>query len=292
MKKRVNLILTLFLTITPFLIASGPLFADPDEADDRELTPEYYESKGIKDKFSISIGLARTAMEARAQVNSSSFGLGTSIVLDDTFNLEPRDNFFRGRGYYRFNKRHRIDFGFFTIARDGEVVTTEPIDIGDETIPAGTFVAADTKYEFFGGAWSYAFVNTDKIESGISLGLTVISVDLGFLTSGIPGGGDLDIDVDVTLPLPVAGVYTTITLRDKLFLNYAGLFFVLDYDAYAGTLLDARASIDWYPFRHIGFGLGFVAWNLDVTVEDEDKGFNGFVDLQFRGFNGYVTFIF
>jgi hypothetical protein len=257
---------------------------------DKKLTQEYWDKKGFKDRVSLRFAVARTELDASAQVNSSTVGLGTSINFETVLGLDARDVFPGGRGYYRFNRKSAVRFALFDYDRDGARVTQEDIQFGDVFIPEGTFLAGSAAYQFMGLAYAHALVNNGKIEAGVTAGLTAVGVDLTLVTSGLPE--DVAGREDVTLPLPVVGFYTSYTLRPKLVFSYYGAFFALDYDKYSGSFTDTAAMLDWYPFKNVGFSLGIQSLNLDVVVEGSEGDFDGRASLSFRGFNAAVKFIF
>ena len=270
------------------LTASGPAHAKPKE--DKRLTEEYWAEKGFKDRFMLSLGVGQTRIKSGAQVNSQTIGLGTSINFENAFDLDSRESSPGAVGYYRFNLKSRLDFGIFQSDRDGTRITDEDIEWEDVLIPAGTLVAGRAKYTFIGAAYSYALVHTSKVEVGLSAGLTAIATDIRLATSGLPS--DVDLREDITLPLPVLGVFSSVVLRPKLVFSYGAAIFVVQYDKYSGNFIDANIGIDWYPFKHVGFGAGFTQVNLNVDVEGDAKDFDGNFTLEFRGFDLNLNIIF
>ena len=267
------------------VISAGfPAISEEEEVDEAK----YFAQRGIKDKFKLSFGGYRADFRSTVQLNSQTLGVGTSINIEDTFGMSSWDNGLHMSGYFRFSRYNRIDFGLFALEREGINVLEEDIQFGDEIFPAGTRVGAVTNWEFLALVYSHSLVNNGKVEGGVSVGLSFLSADFDLATRGL--ATEIQESEDVVLPIPVIGVYASHTLRPKLFFNYHALFFALNYDKYSGSMVDFNATLDWYPFKHLGFGTGFISYKLDVEVDDEE-GFDGFVDYEFKGWRVYASII-
>ena len=67
-------------------------------------------------------------------------------------------------------------------------------------------------------------------------------------------------------------------------------YFFLDYDKYAGSLVDSQVFFEHRTFKHVGFGAGLNNFAFDLQVDDEQR----FWDVQniYRGYLAYVSFFF
>ena len=67
-------------------------------------------------------------------------------------------------------------------------------------------------------------------------------------------------------------------------------YFFLDYDKYAGSLVDAQVFFEHRTFKHVGFGAGLNSFSLDVEVDDDARYWD--VQILYRGYLAYVSFFF
>ena len=245
----------------------------------------------INDKFNLSLSYFVPSLAVKAQVNSTNFGVGTSIKFDDTFNLSDRDGTAGIGGYFRFNPKHRLDFEYFNVDKQGAAVVAEfEFDFGDITIMPGDAIAGRSKYRFYGLYYSYALTHNDKIEAGVRVGLSFLDFDLSVVTL-IDGTVNKSEDGAAVMPLPVVGVYASHTLHPKVFFDYNLELFGLSYDEYSGSMVQLKMLVNWFPFKHFGFGGGVVAYNLDVDVDPSDEDFAGNLDLSYTGIDAHMSFI-
>ncbi|MCZ6777338.1 MAG: hypothetical protein O7F16_00095 [Acidobacteria bacterium] len=96
----------------------------------------------ISDKFIITLGSYITDFETDAAVGSDGL-LGTFIRMEDELGITDDDSLFRVDGLYRFNRRHAIGFGFWTVNRDGAAVLGEDIDFDGNIFKAGVAVLSE-----------------------------------------------------------------------------------------------------------------------------------------------------
>ena len=246
--------------------------------------------RDINDKLNLSVGYNVRSLGVKVQVNSTTFGLGTSISFDDTFNLSDREGTGGIYGYFRFNRKHRLDFDYFDVEKRGAAVADFEFDFGDITILPGDAIGGRSKYRFYGAYYSYALANNGTIEAGIRVGLSLLDFDLNVVT--LLGGTVVkSADVAAVLPLPVAGVYASHTLHPKVFFDYNLELFGLSYDDYSGSMVQLKMVVNWFPFKHFGFGGGVVAYTLDVDVDPSDEDFAGNLDLSYTGIDAHMSFI-
>ena len=246
--------------------------------------------RNLNDKVRLNLAFNALSIGVKAQVNSTTFGVGTSINIDDTFNLSEGDGTAGIGGYFRFNRKHRLDFDYSDVDKQGAAVADFEFDFGDITIMPGDAIAVRSEYRFYGAYYSYALANNGTIEAGIRVGLSFLDFDVdvaklvgGFLTETE--------NAAAVMPLPVVGVYASHTLHPKVFFNYDLELFTLSYDDYSGSMAQLKMVVDWIPVKHFGFGGGLVHYSLDVDVDPSGEDFAGNIDLTYNGINAHLFFI-
>ena len=99
------------------------------------------------EKFSFNLGAFFSTSSTDLRFGS---GVGVSIDVEDLLGLDSTSSVFRLDSYWRFsdNRRHRVDFSWFSYNRSGTRTIDENITI---TPPEGEdiVIPADTKIESF-----------------------------------------------------------------------------------------------------------------------------------------------
>lgn len=95
-------------------------------------------------------------METTAQINSE-LGLGTTLFLERLFEAPRSRDIGQLLGYYRFNRHHRLDFGYMRMKNEGTAtLIDEEIDVGDFTFEVNPIGGARSKVFGFGADWRFA----------------------------------------------------------------------------------------------------------------------------------------
>ena len=132
------------------------------------------------DRFSLKLGTfsVRDA-NTIVRIDSSQGVLGTVLDFEETLDVDSTTDVARLDGYYRFNPRHRIDFSYFNIERDGSAILLQNVEFSDGTFVAGSRVDTVYNTEIIKVSYSYSFIHVNQFEFGIGAGLHVTKLDLG-----------------------------------------------------------------------------------------------------------------
>lgn len=244
-------------------------------------------------KFSIAIGGFTSASDSEIQVNSSATGVGVVVDLENTLNVNSRFNTVRIDTLYRYGEteRHQIEFHYFESNRSGDRFLTEDLQIGDTLFPAGTQLHTEFNLNFANIDYAYAFIQDDRVRFAASGGLHVTGVGLKVESAGLAVAED----DSFTAPLPVVGLRLDVALAENWILKTAFDIFYLEYDNFKGRLSDIFLGVEWNPFKHFGFGLGFN--NIGYLVEGDGSDpngmdFDGTVKFGLTGFMIYGKYFF
>src|SRR5262245_61560478 len=169
------------------LVAVPPAVADDDDDDDATLE-EVMEARKRYDRFQVELGSFVSNFESEISLAPSGGGAGTEINLEDLLGLSRQENVFRLNGYWRFDLKHRIAFGYYGVSRDSSRTVDEEFNFGDTTVTVNSDVKTKFDAPVFGATYQYAFVNNPKIESGVTVGLSVLDFSTGLdITDNIGG---------------------------------------------------------------------------------------------------------
>ena len=104
-----------------------------------------------EDKIKLTIGSFITDYDGTFRITSSKLGLGTEISFEDDLGLEESNTVVRLDGHYRLSAKHRLEFSYFDLSRDGKAVITQlkdqqqhvrPLLVADLEVRGGTLKSA------------------------------------------------------------------------------------------------------------------------------------------------------
>lgn len=235
-------------------------------------------------KFSLSIGVFLADRNSDARLNGTAGIEGTPVDLEGDLGLNRSDSVFRIDGYYRFNKKHRLDFSAFDLSRTASKVIEKDIQWSDTLFPIDTTVDSDFDLAIYKLAYTWSFMQRDKGYLGLTAGLYVADFGTRLEAEAI---GALESD-GLTAPLPVFGLRGQYEFTEKLSFRASGEIFAIEYEDYSGSLYDIYAGLDYQFFKHVAIGIGINAVKLDVGIS-KDR-FDGDVEWRYDG--GLVFFKF
>jgi hypothetical protein len=264
------------------------------------IQPAFAENPASNDtpweKFSMDLGYFIANTDTSVRLGS---GLGVSVDVEDLLGLDTTNSAFRLDASWRFtdNRRHRLDFQWFSFRRDGSRTIGEDIhykdkDDNDQVIQAGTYVESFFDFDIYEVAYSYSFFQDDRIDLAGSLGLYVMPIDFGLNATGLLNVGGSE---TFTAPLPTLGVRADFAITPKWFFRSGIKVFYLEIGEFSGSILEANVAIEYLPWKHLGFGLGFDSLNVKVESDGEDYpgiDFKGEVDFQYTGLLLYAKLYF
>jgi len=250
------------------------------------------------ERFKIRIGgFLIDRFDTTARLDSAQFPIGTLIDLEENFNLESSETVIRIDGFYRFNKKHRIDWTYYRSRRSGASVATQEYVIGDPDDPEGGFIIpkdarVQTKWDFdllkVGYAWS--FLNKRRYEMFIGAGLNIRNLDIKIdYQATLSTFSDSDsFDGEGLIPLPTAVIGGRWNLTDKWQSIFRYELFLLELGDYRGSQQDFQLLFEHSTFKHVGFGLGINT--VDINMRAQGDEIRGEFDSRILGLLGYIKF--
>ncbi|MGD8989650.1 MAG: hypothetical protein PVH57_15910, partial [Syntrophobacterales bacterium] len=188
------------------------------------------------------------------------FGVGTLVDFEDTLGLDDARFQWYASGYYRIAPRHKVDVGFIDLSRDETKTLKETITIGDETFDVGTEVKTDFDFFVVQAAYTYSFLQDDRIDLGVTAGVFVLDLDIKVREKVLA----VDESLDVTFPLPVLGLHLEYAITPKVFLTQDFRAFYLKVDTLEGLLVSLFAGVEWNVWEYVGFGAGVNYLSADL----------------------------
>ena len=244
------------------------------------------------EKFGVNLGIFLSALDTNFRIGS---GVGLDIDVEQALGLDTSDTVFRTDASWRFteNRRHRLDFAWFSFKRDGSRQIGQDITIEDKdgnpiTIDAGTNVESNFDLDIYEVSYSYSFFQDDRIDLAVGIGFYIMPIDFGLRAAGAfeTGGSQ-----DFTAPLPVLGLRMDFALTPKWFIRTGSQVFYVEYDNFTGSVLEFKAAVEYNPWKHVGIGLGFDSLAVKVEADGQDYpeiDFKGNVEFNYVGLQLYL----
>ncbi|MCK5195258.1 MAG: hypothetical protein KAQ71_15710, partial [Desulfobulbaceae bacterium] len=182
-------------------------------------------------------------------------GVGFDLDAEELLDVDSKTSVFRVGGLWRFTdtKRHRLDLSWFAFHRDGSSTVGSTIEIEDPdgdiiTILPGTEVDTLLNIDIFQLAYSYSFLQDDRIDLAAVFGLFIMPIDIEIEVTGVP---DEEGILDFTAPLPTFGLRMDFALTPKWFFRSGTQVFYLEYEDFKGSLLATHGAVEYMPWDRI-----------------------------------------
>ena len=200
--------------------------------------------------------------------------LGTRLRLEDDLGFDSEAFIYRIDAFYRFSRRHRVDFSFFDILRRSSAQTDEEITWGEYTIPA-TRIDLEFRTQVLKMSYRYNFVARKDWAMGIGLGIHWMRVKVGFELETKPTGGPgIEVSQAETIraevPLPLLGFHGVFAFSENWRLSFSSEFLRARIGPIDGFVQDTRLGLEWDVFDHVGLALNYNIFQLSVDIDGSD----------------------
>jgi hypothetical protein len=273
------------LAILLGMLASVPLFAQSGE-----------DYAWRQNKFNIDLGWFLTSVSTTAQLDSTVYGYGTSVDLEKNLGLDDQPSTFRLDGSWRFFNRHQLVFSYYQINRSSSHTLDRPISWGDYTFQYGTGTNARWDSNFYQLYYQYSIVQGPKGEFGAGIGVSWLNQKAELKGSAVIGRGNSTqiyyVEQSSTLdaPVPVIGVFGLYEFTPKFIMKGDIYYLKVNLSDVDGSYTDAKLTFDYYPWKNMGFGLGW--YYNKYSVDSTKSGWDGSFDYNFNGPAAYLSFRF
>ena len=250
------------------------------------------DSTGPWEKFNIQGGAFFAVLNN--QVTAGTEGTGVVIDLEKATGLDTQSTVFRLGGLYRFGetRRHRVDLDYLYFNRNASKSVADNLVVNGQPINAGSNVETTFNFQIYRAAYSYSFFQDDRMDLAASIGLFVMPIKFELSASGL---GARQGDFNFTAPLPALGLRGDFAVTPRWFIRTNLDVFYLEYQSFKGALVDTRIAVEYNPWEHFGFGLGFDNFRVKLEAEGNDYpgvDFQGIVKSQFMGVQLYARYFF
>ena len=238
-----------------------------------------------RSRFNIRAGIYFASADTQIRLDATDGSSGTDIDFEDDLDLDDDETMMLLGADWRFAQRHRLELEYFRLDRGGLQTLRGTIDFGDETFPFETEVSSFFDTEILRAGYTYSFFMDETKELALGIGFHITD-----LAMGISDDEDSSEFSDVTAPLPVIGIEGGWEFAPKWSVYGRLQLFRLEVGDYDGSIDHLAVRLEHQTFRHIGFGLGYDYFELDIDIDNSD--WRGFANYQFHGPTLYVKAVF
>jgi hypothetical protein len=187
---------------------------------------------------------------------------------------------------WRFGKKWSTRMQYFSASRQEQAVLEEDIEWGDELIQAGSSVVTGTDFEVTRVFFARSFDRSAQFDYGAGLGIhwleTGAFIEYDILTTF----GERSA-VSASGPLPNIGTWYYYSPSEKWYLGGRVDWFDATIGDFSGGIANVAAGVNYRLFDHVGVGLKYQLFGLDVEVDN--SGWRGGADLVYQGWYVYLS---
>ena len=275
MKSRILLAVGLLLTV-----GSNSATAD----DEAGLHPY------LTDKFNVELGVYFPKRQVELSVDGPISGVQGDIDFETEFGLKKNDELFSLNFGWRFGEKWRFSGQYFESDGERQKALDEDVEWGEFVFGAGTGVRAGLDFSLIRAVLARRFESADHHDFGIGVGIHWLEIGAFIEGNAIVNGmqaGFRRESVKAEAPLPNIGAWYIRSLSEKWALTARFDWLSADVGDYDGTLINVAAGIDYRLFEHVGLGLNYNVFRLDIGVDK--KGWRGDVTTSYEGLFVHAT---
>jgi hypothetical protein len=282
MKDKILLGLLLLIALSDLTLQAQ----DPKKETDKDSLQYQWE------RFSLSLGGFVAGINSDISLMGRESGLGININMEDALGLRTATLVMRGEAEYNFGSRRRshVRMSYFGLIRNSTKILESEIEIGNNVFPVGTEITSNFDLHIIRGLYDYAYFKDERISLGVSGGLYVLPVRFAITTEST-----IDENTSFVAPLPVIGMRNAFLVTPRIVLkqNLEVLYFKIS--DYQGSISDLNVWLEYNPFKHFGFGLGYNTFHLNFNSKqntENDREFKGSIETGYTGLLFYGRYFF
>ncbi|MGI9328323.1 MAG: outer membrane beta-barrel protein [Pseudomonadales bacterium] len=243
------------------------------------------EDDSAPDTLRVFVGGFAADLETDSLLTRSGMG-GQQFSMEDDLGLDDEDVIAIGGLRWRIGKRHSIGVMHLALDRDASETLTREVAIGDEVFPINARTETTFDYRTTQFDYRYSFIASDRLNAGVLIGISAIDFDFEVVGDAIgPGGGmaPVSVEEDEAYPVPSIGLGFRYTLAENWYLRAGATYLEYDDGDWEGTLLIAGIGVEWFPWRHFGFGVGYDLVQIEYDEDEDDDSDEFDVEFDYEG---------
>ena len=185
---------------------------------------------------------------------------------------------------WRFGEKWELGAQYFQSDGQRQAALEEDIEWGEFVFGAGTGVTAGIDFTVLRAFFGRNFDSADHHDFGIGLGIHYLEIGAFIEGLAILNGQQAGFrreSVKAAAPLPNVGAWYVRSLSDRWAMRLRLDWFAAEVGDYDGELINASAGLNFQLFDHVGLGVSYNFFELDVGVSK--RGWRGEVKTIYDG---------
>ena len=191
---------------------------------------------------------------------------------------------------WKFGEKWRVGGQYFASDGQREKALQEDVEWGEYVFGAGTGIRAGIEFSLIRTVFERSFASAEHHDFGLGVGLHWLEIGAFIQGNAILNGQQAGFrreSVKADAPLPNIGAWYVRSLSDRWALRARYDWLSADVGEYDGTLINAMAGLNYQLFEHVGLGLSYNLFRLDVGVSK--RGWRGDVKTSYEGAFVHLT---
>jgi hypothetical protein len=194
---------------------------------------------------------------------------------------------------WRFKPRWSLTTNFFRFDENGNLFSEEEFIIDGEVFPVGVALDSSVTVDTYILNLGYAFIQDQKKELGIGLGVHGFDFEAKVKGYAILGEETIPVSDDsqnFVAPLPNIRAFGRYAFNSRWHGTFEAGWLSADIDEYSGEMWLIDTSVEYRATEHLGIGAGYLWTDVNVDVEKNSK--DEHYDLEFSGPMLYLSYSF
>ena len=256
----------LTIPLAVLLLGVGPAFAQAE--------PEW-RSWPMGHRVGVKVGGFFANLNTMVRLDGTDGSLGFEIDFEQDLGMDETKTRPMVEAYWRFAKKHRLDFSYFNLDRSGDSSTTVDIKFGDNTFQADLPLQTFFDVEVYNLGYSYSILFDEKKELAVGLALSIQDFSVGL--QGTVLGQPLEVreSQSVLAPLPTFTGRFSYAITPKWIVNTNVGYFTIELDfggdELSGDVIAVNAGVKWQLLNRFHLGLLYQYFHVDVNTKGEAR---------------------
>ena len=225
----------------------------------------------LHDKFILGVGAFWATESMTIEVDGSV--PGQEIDFDEALRLDDNKTTGSLNFKWRFGEKWSLQGQYWSLSNSGGAELEQDVEWEDVIFKEGTFAKGGVDKSvariFFGRTFSVS----NQHEFGLGAGFHWMEIDVYLEGQVLSSEGDTEFyrgNVDAAFPLPNIGGWYMYSWSPKWILSARLDWLSASIGDYSGGMWNAQVGINWQTFEHVGIGLYYNGFTVDVDVDKEN----------------------
>lgn len=250
------------------------------------LAQDYDYHPALSDRFDASLGWFKSDNTFKISADPLYINTNTNIDFGDDLGVEQSNTLFDAQLRWKLGSERKWSLSgqYFKNKASGDAVLEEDVEWQGEVFREGSFVGAGVSLEVIRLFLGRSIVKNERNDFGIGVGLHYLSLDAyieGEILINDEDTGFHRGDASSSAPLPNLGAWYMFSPAKNWLLRARVDWISANIGDYDGTLWNANVGVNYQLFRHIGLGLSYQYFNLNLGVDNNN--WKGSADMTYSG---------